>query len=433
MFCFTPPAVPTCIVHRVSHLPRACRKPSYKYCAADVITKAIGNLSTFFPATPTACTTDAVEAHPTPPTACYATNTSDKSNAVSTSQTMTTIQSNGGVANTDEPTEFVILGSGVSTGLPRISCIIRPTEAYRCAVCHDALHTPGSKNRRGNVSALVRAAGRTVLIDCGKTIRESTMRHFPTLNVRNVDAIVLTHGHADAILGLDDARDIQMAPRRIVVGNEVRYGETPPTPVYLNEATMTVCRNVFPYLMPPDRTDVTPVKRRVSRLDWQVFTEKDYFKPFKPVSDAPIELTPVPMFHGGDYICMGYVIRVCATGDPQQPDAPPPKIIAYLSDVSALPEQTMSYIKKIPKIDLLVVDMLTNVESFVHFSRLDAMDLVRQLRPVEAVAVGMTCSMGLHDQVNKELAVMEEEGLSFRLAHDGERFPYYSHTTDQKS
>lgn len=358
--------------------------------------------------------------------------------ATNTSSTEVATQSNGEImADIDqptefEPTEFVILGSGVSTGLPRISCIIRPTSEYRCTVCHDALHTPDSKNRRCNVSALIRAAGRTVLIDCGKTIRESTMRHFPSLKVRNVDAIVLTHGHADAILGLDDARDIQMAPPRLVVGNEVRYGKVDPTPVYLNQPTMAVCKNVFPYLMPPEGPTANAaeeaLQRRVSRLNWHVFTENDYFKPFKPVSDAPIQLTPIPMFHGGDYICMGYVIHVCATNDLTDDKSYPPKIIAYLSDVKALPELTMSFLKALPTIDLLVVDMLTNVKNGVHFSREDSMDLVRQLRPVEAVAVGMTCSLGLHDKVNEELAVMEEEGLSFRLAHDGERFPCHFQT-----
>lgn len=418
MFCFTTflnPA-PTCIVHRVSRVPRIC-------CKQPAIYSAIG-------LTPVASTTaDAMENKPTVPST--SSTTEDPS-------ATTIAQANGGnLIDSDQPTEFVILGSGVSTGLPRISCIIRPTSEYRCTVCHDALNTPDSKNRRCNVSALIRAAGYTVLIDCGKTIRESTMRHFPALKVRNVDAIVLTHGHADAILGLDDARDIQMAPPRIVVGNEVRYGKTDPIPVYLNQPTMDVCKNVFPYLMPSNHTAVDSadkkLNRRVSRLNWQVYTHNDYFKPFKPIPDVPIHLTPVPMYHGGDYICMGYVIHVCASNDPTEAKSYSPKVIAYLSDVSALPEETMAFVTALPRIDLLVVDMLSDASSNIHFSRTDAIKLVRQLRPVEAVAVGMTCSLGLHDQVNEQLAVMKEEGLSFRLAYDGERFPCNFHSISHNS
>ena len=37
----------------------------------------------------------------------------------------------------------------------------------------------------------------------GKTFREASVRWFPEHNVQTVDSILLTHGHADAIFGLD--------------------------------------------------------------------------------------------------------------------------------------------------------------------------------------------------------------------------------------
>lgn len=318
----------------------------------------------------------------------------------------------------DSPTEFVVLGSGVSTGIPRISCIIRPDESS-CLVCQDAVKTPNSKNRRCNVSALVRSAGCTILIDCGKTIRESAMRHFPKLNVQNVDAIVLTHGHADAVLGLDDARDIQIGPRALHMNGTIRWSEPTPTPVFLNEDTMATCRNVFPYLMPPNKLSKFDVKRRVSALDWRVYGECEYYLPFRPIPNLPVEFTPIPMFHGGDYICMGYIISV------RQYENGPEKIIAYLSDLNDLPLKSFQFIKDIPRIDLLVVDLLTDSEfNIAHFSRKHAEQFVRDIRPVEAVAVGMTCSLGLHDEINKSLRQMLDDGLSFRLAYDGERFPF---------
>jgi glyoxylase-like metal-dependent hydrolase (beta-lactamase superfamily II) len=48
-----------------------------------------------------------------------------------------------------------------------------------------------------------------VLVDCGKTFRDSVMNLFPKHGLREVTGLVLTHGHADAILGLDDVRDVQ--------------------------------------------------------------------------------------------------------------------------------------------------------------------------------------------------------------------------------
>ena len=45
-----------------------------------------------------------------------------------------------------------------------------------------------------------------ILIDCGKHFRESVVRWGPRYGVTGIDAIVLTHDHAGAVLGLDDIR-----------------------------------------------------------------------------------------------------------------------------------------------------------------------------------------------------------------------------------
>lgn len=331
---------------------------------------------------------------------------------------------NPAAASTSPPTEFVILGSGVSTAIPRISCIIRPTEEWTCKVCHDAQNNPQSKNRRTNVAALVRHSGKTVLIDCGKTIREAAMRHFPRLGVRNVDSIVFTHGHADALLGLDDCRDIQLGAKRSIEKGVVRWGTPEPTPVYLNEDTMRVCRNVFPYLVPPSdlikngNSVKKDIPRRVAAIDWNVFHEKDYFKPFRPVKGVGIEFIPIPMLHGGDYVCMGFLITLEETPTTSE------KVIAYLSDLHELPEPSLQFLKRQQRIDLLVVDVLThNNLNKSHFCKDDAIELTRQLRPIKAVAVGMTCSIGFHEDVNAQLALLKDEGIDFSLAYDGQRFP----------
>ena len=52
--------------------------------------------------------------------------------------------------------DVLFLGSGVSTGVPRIGCIVRPDRCQPvCKVCRDALRE-NSRNRRGNVSILLR-------------------------------------------------------------------------------------------------------------------------------------------------------------------------------------------------------------------------------------------------------------------------------------
>lgn len=267
------------------------------------------------------------------------------------------------------------------------------------------------------------------MIDCGKTARESCLRFFPCLGVRTADAVVLTHGHADAILGLDDLRDIQDMSKShtsFAADGDLKFSGTP---VFLNEQTLDDCKRCFPYLTGPVyreanedfddsgsqitracKADEGDIPRRVSRVLWRVFST--YFETFSPVPG--VHFTSVPLFHGGDYICSGFVIR----GEFHKKST-----VVYLSDVSKIPEQTMAFLDSLPFIDILVVDSLLRTERYAsHFSLVDAIDLARRLKPTITRCVGMTCSLGLHEEVNEELAALHStENLDIQLAYDGLR------------
>jgi len=75
-----------------------------------------------------------------------------------------------------------------------------------------------------------------VLIDCGKTFREVVLKLFPQHGLKEVGALLLTHGHADAILGMDDLRDLQQYEH---VDPGVRF-PAGPTNIFLHEETMQV-------------------------------------------------------------------------------------------------------------------------------------------------------------------------------------------------
>lgn len=319
-----------------------------------------------------------------------------------------TMAANGTKANGSHPSEstceLVLLGTGVSTALPQISCVL-PSATHHCAVCRDGLANPASPNRRANVSALVRSGDRNVLIDCGKTVREAALRHFPGLGVGRIDAIVLTHGHADAMLGLDDVRDL--VPRLPKGAPPL-----PPMPVYMSDETFAVCKRVFPYLVPEKHTD--EVERRVASIDWRPFSDDELFHPFYPVGDG-VEFVPIPLLHGGDYVCIGFIIRVKGGLG---------ATVAYLSDVKKVPPETMEYLEKLPKIDILIVDALAPKNHNTHFSLDEAIELTRKLRPDVTKFVGMGCRAGLHDERNAELRKLKEsDGLDVQLAYDGLHLP----------
>jgi hypothetical protein len=110
---------------------------------------------------------------------------------------------------------IVILGSGSSSGNPHPGCILEGTiHTEKCRIARQALigNPAENKDYRCNPSILIHTQpeNKFIQIDAGKTFRESMVRWYPRIGVKGLDAIVLTHDHADAILGLDDVRGLQV-------------------------------------------------------------------------------------------------------------------------------------------------------------------------------------------------------------------------------
>ncbi len=85
-----------------------------------------------------------------------------------------------------------ILGSGTSTGVPRIgndwgSC--DPAEP---------------RNRRTRSSILIESAGEHLLIDCGPDMRAQLL----DADVADLAGVIITHDHADHCHGIDDLRQV---------------------------------------------------------------------------------------------------------------------------------------------------------------------------------------------------------------------------------
>ena len=108
----------------------------------------------------------------------------------------------------------VFLGTGCSTAIPRIPHVLR--KDVNCEVCKLAHRDPLSKERRNNVSIALAFRPTAdqepvcMVVDAGKTFREATMRFFPAHGLTGIHLLFLTHGHADAIFGLDDLREFQV-------------------------------------------------------------------------------------------------------------------------------------------------------------------------------------------------------------------------------
>src|SRR3979411_2887443 len=107
-------------------------------------------------------------------------------------------------------------GSGTSMGVPTLGC--------PCRVCRS--NDPHDKRLRP--SLLISRGGQNVVIDTTPDFRPQA----PRVGLERLDAILLTHGHADHILGFDDIRPFNIRQRAAL-------------PVYSHEETFRIIPTVF--------------------------------------------------------------------------------------------------------------------------------------------------------------------------------------------
>ncbi len=255
--------------------------------------------------------------------------------------------------------KLTVLGSGTSMGVPTIGC--------DCAVCHSS----DPYDRRTRPSIMLEYAGRRVVIDTTPDFREQALRE----NIRKIDAILYTHGHADHILGLDDVRPLSFP--NITGGGRV--------PLYANDATARVLRQVFKYIFDGDYKFGGLAQVEI-----------------RDVNGTPIELfgtrfEPIPVIHGEAEI-YGYRFGSAA----------------YLTDFSTIPESSLS---RLTDLDVLFLDALRHDPHPTHSSLKNSLSVVERLKPKRAYFTHI--SHGLpHRETNASLP----QGV--RLSYDGMKLDF---------
>ncbi|MAV39774.1 MAG: MBL fold metallo-hydrolase [Puniceicoccaceae bacterium] len=88
--------------------------------------------------------------------------------------------------------KFLFLGTGTSQGVPMIA---QPEGEYACDLSN-------KKNWRTRCSVHVELGGQHIQIDAGPEFRVQCIEN----KVRQIDYFILTHAHADHVMGMDDLR-----------------------------------------------------------------------------------------------------------------------------------------------------------------------------------------------------------------------------------
>jgi phosphoribosyl 1,2-cyclic phosphate phosphodiesterase len=119
-----------------------------------------------------------------------------------------------------------MLGCGPSTGVPAIG----PDWG--------ACDPSDPRNRRRRASLLIECHGKTILIDTSPDLREQLL----DAQVARLDAVILTHAHADHLHGIDDLRSVNRLMKRPIL-------------LYADSATLGELRRRFDYVFDPAPSD----------------------------------------------------------------------------------------------------------------------------------------------------------------------------------
>lgn len=232
---------------------------------------------------------------------------------------------------------FTILGCGTSGGVPR------PGLGW------GACDPTNPKNRRRRCALLVEKTGEAgttrVLVDVGPDLREQLL----TADVNWLDAVFITHEHADHTHGVDDLRGLFIRSRKRV-------------DMYFDAPTAAMMRERFAYCFEtPPGSEYPPIVNGHEIKAGQTVTIDG--------PGGPIEVLAFLQRHG-DIDSLGFRF-----GD-----------LAYSSDLSDLPDDSL---RELVGLDVWIVDALRYAAHPSHFSLSDALGWIERIKPKRAVLTDM--------------------------------------------
>jgi phosphoribosyl 1,2-cyclic phosphate phosphodiesterase len=220
--------------------------------------------------------------------------------------------------------KFTLLGTGTSTGVPSIGC--------GCETCT----SDDPRDNRLRVSVLVEHEGWTVLIDTSSDFRQQALR----VGLKHLDAVLVTHCHADHIFGLDDIRPLNF-----------RHGALG---VYADARAWVDIRRIFKYIFEPTYSG--------GGLPQVVAHTVEHGAQF--CLGRGLGVTPVEVIHGR------LPVTAYRFND-----------FAYATDLSEIPPRSLELLRDL---DVLVLDCLRLTPHPTHLWLERALAYVEELRPRRA-------------------------------------------------
>ncbi len=238
--------------------------------------------------------------------------------------------------------KVTFLGTGTSSGIPMIGC--------DCKVCSST----NPKDKRLRTSAMISVNDVNIVIDVGPDFRQQMLSN----QVKNVDAILITHEHNDHIIGMDDIR-----PFNFNSGKQMD--------VYAIERTAIELKDRFKYIFRNEAYPGAP-QIRLHIIDPQVSFEI-----------SGIKITPIEVMHGRLRI-VGFRI-----GD-----------FTYVTDAKTI---SLSEMEKIRGSKVLALNALRRKEHHSHLTLQQAIEVVQEIQPDTAYFTHFSHWLATHEELETEL------------------------------
>ncbi len=235
------------------------------------------------------------------------------------------------------------LGTGTSHGIPMIGC--------DCAVCR----SDNPRNKRLRPSVYIEDNGQCVLVDATPDFRTQALR----ANLRRVDAVLMTHTHADHMFGLDDLRSFGERTGRKM-------------PVYGSPHSVETILRTFPYACTE-----TPAWPGLPSFELHML------QPHQELALGGMKVHVLPLMHGKMTV-YGFLFG---------------HEFAYVTDCNVVPKEVVAAIRGVT---VLVLDALRYREHPSHLTIEQARLLAEQ---VDAKLTLFThlCHEAEHETVEREL------------------------------
>lgn len=263
---------------------------------------------------------------------------------------------------------ITILGSGSSGGVPRIGGADGSGDWGACDPSEP-------KNRRRRCSILVQNGPVNVLVDCSPDMREQLI----DARVRTLDAVLITHDHADQSHGIDDLRMVAQNMRRKV-------------DVYAAPEPLAVLKRRFDYCFSSSSDGTYPAILNGYSID-RPFREFDLGTQL-----CPVRVTAFDQDHG-TMISQGFRFGS----------------FAYSPDVVNLDE---SAFRALEGLECWVVDALRYTPHLTHAHVAKTLSWIERVRPKRAILTNLHIDLDYSSLRNSLPDCVEPafDGMKFQVS-----------------